>query len=319
MKAKTKARHRGRVLRCDCGEEKFVLTRTGALLVRKGPNGRIVKSPAEPRIHDRWAYLIGDCGAGVKLRFDGVKIVAAESVGIAENARISRLPAVRRDPYEAIVERLDARARARLEQIAATVDQKIAVGLTNAIEVGDLLLEAKGILKHGDFGAWVERRKLDAHNAFKFMRLAERAHERPALLNTFRKIGQEKSIALIRLPDGKLSEVIEHGVPIAGQPKPLDQVTFRQLNNFIRSIIGKSGRGRKKTPAPATKPTERLGLPIALFDAFQEALKGLQALKVHAKAGFTDAQRPAARQLWGNVNRLFFELQDERGFGELLA
>lgn len=303
MNRPTKSRARGRAYECACGEEKLRLTREGVA-------ARV----------DGWGYLFGECGGGVKLRFAGIKIAETRAVERAEAERVRALPARRLDPAQTMLERLDEQARARLEAIVVEVRAGLERGMESWLVVGQLLAEAKDLLKKGDFGLWVEQNGMDRVHAHKFVTMWETVHDAPRRFSqTFVKIGQEKTGLLARLPAAKRLEVLEGGITVEGRPVPLERATFRQLNTYVRSLIGKDPRGRKARPKEEPKPKERLGLPIETFEAFQAAMKGLQALVTKAKSGWTDKEKPAARKFWGNVNHLFFRLQDDFGMGELLA
>jgi hypothetical protein len=277
-------------------------------LTRQGPDAR----------HDGWSYLFGKCRGGVKLRFNGAKVVEWKHFDDAEGDRVRALPAPRLNAYETMLERLDDRQRVRLDAIVTEIRDALREGMTHWLAIGKLLVEAKQLLKKGDFGTWVERNGMDRHNAHRLMSVFDMATAAPAFSSTFRKIGQEKTVLLTRLTEAKRLEVLEHGVPIGGTPKPLDEVTFRELNTYVRSIVGKSARGRKGKAAPAEKPTHRFGLPIGVVEAFQAIDKGFEVLREYAKHGIDPKPAKAMTPLWRRVNRGFFRLQDDHGFAKFL-
>lgn len=313
-------RARGSSHVCPCQHEKFVLTRRGALLVPLAEKRRGAGAPAETRPHDGWAYLFGECGGGVKLRFAGVKVLETRPVERAEADRVRSLPARRLDPIESMLSGLDDKTRARLDAIVVEIRTGLQEGMRSWLAVGRLLAEGKLLLKKGDFGLWVERNGLDRMHAARFITAWETVHDAPQRFSpTLEKIGHLKIELLSRLPEARRLEVLEHGIPINGHPTPLEQVTYRQLNGYVRSIVGRGPRGRKGAATPEAKPSERLGLPIEVFEAFQAAMKGLQALTKKAKEGWSDKEKPAAGKYWGNVNHLFFRLQEDLGMAELLS
>lgn len=306
MTARRRPRARGRAHPCACGEEKLRLT-------HRGPELRV----------DGWSYLVGECGGGVGLRFQGIKVVESREVDKAEIDRLRALPARRVQPHQAMLDALEERTRTRLDTIVVEIREAIHEGMQRWLAVGRLLAEAKRLLKKGDFGLWVEHNGMDRVHAAKLIAVHEMARAVPAFSQTFEKIGQEKTALLTRLPEAKRLEVLEAGVPVQGTPTPLERVTFRQLNAYVRSIVGRDPRGRKPRAeaAPAAKPKERFGLPIEMVEPLQEAMKGLHALRAPVKrelATLTPPQRLAFGRLWVQVMRLFYELHDDLGLGRLL-
>jgi hypothetical protein len=298
-----KSRARGRAYECACGEEKLRLTRSG-------PDAR----------HDGWSYLVGKCGGGVKLRFNGAKVVEWKAVDDHEINRVKTLPVRQISRAELALERLGDVKRARLKEIEIDIREAIQAGMEKWMLVGERLAEAKRILAHGDFGPWVEGNGMDRVHAHKFINAwTMMAATSPALHKRFVNIGQEKTVLLTRLTEAKRLEVLEHGIPVNGAPKPLEDVTFRELNTYVRSIVGKSTRGRKPKPGDADKPTERFGLPLELADPLQAILRGLHALQAVAKKqGIAKKHRVPAGRLWQRVHVLTQKLHHDHRFGELL-
>lgn len=297
-----KKRARGRAYDCVCGGEKLRLTH------ERGVDARA----------ERWGYLIGECGGGVALQFDGAKVVEFKTVDAKEIGRARSLPAPRQEPYEALLAGLIEAQRRRLSEIEAALRKRSADLVVAGVEIGGMLIEANKILGYRHFGLFLDRLKLDRERAFTAMKIAEAVRATPRFFGTFQKLGQEKTAILMRLPEGKRVEVLEEGVALNGGPAtPVDRVTYRQLNAYVRSVVGKSTRGRKPK-AKDDALTERFGLPIEIFDAFQGAMKNLKALEKFARAGWDDTHRPAVAKLWGNVNHLFHRLQDDLAMVDLL-
>ncbi|MGH7341632.1 MAG: hypothetical protein ACREKH_14160, partial [Candidatus Rokuibacteriota bacterium] len=238
-----------------------------------------------------------------------------------EADRVRTLPARRVDPYDGMLEALDETARRRLDGLVVEIRAAVERGMQGWLATGRLLAEAKKLLlKKGDFGRWVERNGMDRAHAHRFIEAWTLVESVPAALSpTLVKVGQHKIALLSRLAPAKRLEVLEHGVALnGGEPQALEQVTYRQLNAYVQSVVGKSARGRKGKGAPAAKPKERLGLPVEVVEAFQGALQHLGTLAKKAKLGWSDKERPAARRFWSNVNHLFFKLQDDLGMAALL-
>ena len=80
---------------------------------------------------------------------------------------------------------MKALATNRLQQIAETVKAEHAKiegawreGLTRALEVGKLLTEAKGLVKHGEWGKWIaDNCQFSERTAQSYMRIADRYPE----------------------------------------------------------------------------------------------------------------------------------------------
>ena len=296
-------RARGRAYLCACDEEKLHLT-------REGPDAR----------HDGWSYLVGKCGGGVKLRFDRMKVVEWKAVDDLEVARVRALPARRLDAVDMALEALDARRREELDAIVADVRSDLLERGRLWVRIGQRLARAKEILGHGVFGRWVERNHMDRNNAYKFIAAWEMVRSAPpAIAQALGTLPQEIVVVLTRFPAAKRNEIVEHGVPINGVLKPLEQTTTREFQAFARASLGKSPRGRKPKDAPATKPTEKHGLPIELADPLTAVLRGLHAIKALVQKDRIPKKHVVAfGRLWNRIHRLTYELHAERGLGDLL-
>lgn len=298
-----KKRPRGRAYECACGEEKLRLSRSG-------PDAS----------HNGWVYLWGECGGGVKLRLDGARIAETRAVEEAEAKRVKALPVRRIEPFDAMVARLDDRQKDRLTVLTAEIREALREGMKQFLVVGKLLADAKRVLQddRGAFTVWVQHNSFDPNSAYKFIAIHEAARSTPGLSQTFGRIGQEKAALLTRLPEAKRAEVLEDGVLVEGKRKPLEQATFRELNTYVRSVVGKSARGRKPGAKGKDEKKQRYGLAVDLFDLFHQTIDGLKRLEKFAAAGWTDEQRKPVANLWRHVNRRFWTLQTDYKMGDLL-
>jgi hypothetical protein len=308
MRARKRAR--GRAYPCACGEEKLRLT-------HRGVDARVTP----------YSYLFGECGGGVRLRFEGIKVVEVQTVSKVVIDQIRNLPARPMDLYQSALEGLDEKTRHRLDELVALVRETLAEGTHQWIEAGGHLCEAKKTLKKGDFGLWVRHNGLDPATAMRFMRAYEVVASIPGFISTSKKtiknIGHWKLFPLSRLSPAKRLEIIEEGVPVNGGMKPLADVTYRDLNAYVKSVVGRDPRGRKaKEKLEEPRPKERFGIPIDLFEPIQQAAQALQRLKVQIKRDALDplnaGQHRAVYRLWMNVNALCYELHNDYGLGELL-
>lgn len=314
-----KTRHRGQRFLCPCQHESFVLTRRGAFHELVGASVE-----ADTRPHDGWTFLTGSCGAGVALRFKGVKVTDSRDVLLEEMKRVRALPARRIEPYEQVLRGLDEKARLRLDAIVAEIRDALAQGMKQWLVAGERLTEAKRLFKgdRGAFGCWVKQNGMDPHHAHRFMTAYDLTRALPAFSPTLVKMGQEKLVLLERLPGPKRIELLEAGVPVNGAVVPIDRVTYRQFNEYVRSITGKSTRGRKAKEKPAgDEPREHYGLPAEFGEALHAALGGLQALKALAKkkrfAELDPKRRRIAGAVWEQAWDLAYRLEHELGLGEL--
>lgn len=317
----SKKRHRGRRVHCPCRNESFVFTRRGAIHeFRTAADQKLASKDVESRVVNGWTYLLGDCGGGAAVRFQGAAVVDSREVFPDELKSLQSLPVKRVDELEAALGALKEAALQKYRENDATLDRRQVEFVQAGLDLGVLLVEQKQILGHRVFGVYLERKGIDRTRAVRSMEIARAFRETPQIYSTSNNLGYEKAALLARLPAPARVELIEAGVPVQGQLVPIARVSYRQLNAHIQSVRGKSTRGRKPKakPEPDSKPAERLGLDIEVFEAFQAAQKGLHALKKKAKAGWSDRERPGARQLWGNVNHLFWVLQDELGMSQLL-
>jgi len=312
-----KRRSRGTRFACSCQQERFALTRGGAtLFVQTGK--RVEEHKPDMARHGAETFLFGTCGGGVALTFNGVSVVGNRDVFMDEAKRIRSLPAPRIDRYASVVAELKEGQRARLDAIESELRQRSGELVTAGVEIGNLLVEAKKLLGHRHFGLFLERMRIDREKAFTAMRIAEVVKATPRFFGTFQKMGQEKTALLMRLPDAKRVEILEDGVPVDGQRVPVTELSYRKFNAVVRSIVGKSSRGRKpKDEGP--KPAERAGVPTGIFEAFQHVFDGLKVLERAAKKDWPAEQRVRIGRLWQQVWRRTYELQNEHGLGELLA
>jgi hypothetical protein len=316
MKAK---RARGRAYRCPCGQERFVLSHRGIVVIHGEGRGQR-EAEAEVRRQGAEAFAFGECGAGVALKFDGARVVGSREARPDEVNRIRALPAVRVDDYTAMVASLTEPQRIRLQQIETALHDRAGHLVVAGVEIGNLLLDANRLLAgHKRFGLFLERLKIAREKAFTAMRIAQAVAAMPQCFGTFQKIGQEKTAILMRLPEARRIELLEQGVPINGHRVPIIEVSFRPLNAVVRSIVGKSARGRKpKTNGDDGKGRDRFGLPADLADPLLDALQAFHGLRAAVKRGLHEKHHVAVDRLWKRIARQFHELNEDYHLGELL-
>lgn len=131
-----------------------------------------------------------------------------------------------------------------LEQVASEIRTITASMLVNVIEIGRRMCEAKQMLPHGAFGAWIEQNTdYSSSTANNFMRLFE-AYGNPqkslfgAELSNCQTIGNlsySKALQLLAIPDADAREafIAEHDV---------EQMTTRELKEAIKKADNAEAR-----------------------------------------------------------------------------
>ena len=132
-----------------------------------------------------------------------------------------------------------------LEQVAAEIRTITASMLVNIIEIGRRMVEAKAMLPHGEFGAWIERETdYSRSTANNFMRLFE-AYGNPqkslfgaelSNVQTFGNLSYSKALALLALPDEEAREAFV-------EAHDVENMTTRELQDALK----KAEDAEKKT------------------------------------------------------------------------
>lgn len=126
------------------------------------------------------------------------------------------------------------------EQIAAEINgiKKTVRGvmLSAAMEIGRLLIEAKGIVPHGEWGAWLENNvDYSQTTANDMMRLYTEYGDQqisldggPSNEELFGALAPSKALALLALPEEDRREFV--------QTKPVEDMSVRQLREEIAQL-----------------------------------------------------------------------------------
>ncbi len=126
------------------------------------------------------------------------------------------------------------------EQIAAEINgikrTVRGVMLSAAMEIGRLLIEAKGIVPHGEWGAWLENNvDYSQTTANDMMRLYTEYGDRqisldggPSNEELFGALAPSKALALLALPEEDRREFV--------QTKPVEDMSVRQLREEIAQL-----------------------------------------------------------------------------------
>lgn len=102
----------------------------------------------------------------------------------------------------------------RLTEIAETVNAEHAKiegvlreGLARAVNVGQLLTEAKGLVNHGEWGAWIaDKCRFSERTAQNYMRIAAKYPELTAKSATVADLTYRKAIALLADPKPSIDQ-----------------------------------------------------------------------------------------------------------------
>lgn len=111
-------------------------------------------------------------------------------------------------------------------EIRSVYKQAGTVAYMAMVEMGRLLVEAKGLVDHGEWGSYVENEVGFSHSqANNYMRIYERSK---TLTNsqTFVNLGFSHIVALLTLPDAQLEEFVEN--------HDVQNMSVRKLNEEIR-------------------------------------------------------------------------------------
>lgn len=150
--------------------------------------------------------------------------------------------------------------------------------------IGHRLLEAKSVLKHGEWLPWLsERVDLSERAAQNFMRLA-REWSNP---QTLADLGASKALALLAVPAEDREEFIAAAhVVDGGEPKKVADMSTRELAQAIKD------RDKAQAEAASAKSTADEAVSMA-----SEAVKSADAersLRAKAQARAADAEARAA-------------------------
>ena len=99
------------------------------------------------------------------------------------------------------------------------------------LSIGDRLIEAKGMLTHGEWLSWLEDRvEFTERTAQRFMRLA-REWRNPTALSD---LGATKALTLLALPPEEREKFIEEVHVVNGEEKSVSDMTSRELEQAVK-------------------------------------------------------------------------------------
>lgn len=150
------------------------------------------------------------------------------------------------------------------------------------LTIGRGLIEAKGLLTHGEWLPWLEERvEFSERTAQNFMRLA-REYSNP---QTLADLGASKALALLALPADEREEFISTAHVVDGEEKATAELSARQLAQAIRDK--EQAQANLRT---AEEARDKMAQDMAIVNA---RLSGLREDLEQAKA----AEAAAAEEL----------------------
>lgn len=133
---------------------------------------------------------------------------------------------------EAIAARPAAAVQERtIDAITADILESKRVGGEAILNIGKCLIEAKGMLSHGEWLPWLtEQVEFSERTATRFMRLAREWTNQTALSD----LGATKALALLALPPEERERFMAESHEVDGEEKNVVDMSARQLEQALR-------------------------------------------------------------------------------------
>lgn len=152
------------------------------------------------------------------------------------------------------------------------------------LEIGARLIEAKGMLSHGEWLPWLtEQVEFSERTAQRFMRLAQE-WSNPTTLSD---LGASKALALLALPPEERDQFIAQSHAVDGQEKEVIDMSARELEKAIRE--------RKEALAAAEEAAVKAKTAEEARAKMEADMKMLKGLLESAKAATASAEDEAGR------------------------
>lgn len=98
--------------------------------------------------------------------------------------------------------------------------------------IGERLIEAKALLPHGEWAAWLEREvQFSQRTAQDMMKLADAYRANP---QTFADLGQSKALALLALPEQERAAFLAQPHEVDGEAKRAADMSVREVKEAVR-------------------------------------------------------------------------------------
>lgn len=118
-------------------------------------------------------------------------------------------------------------------------------GCDTVIAIGQRLIEAKGMLAHGEWLPWLtERVNYSERTAQNFMRLAKAYSSNPQLVAD---LGTSKAVALLALPEAEREEFLTELHEVDGKTKPVADLSRKEFGQAVRQRTAKERPQRRRT------------------------------------------------------------------------
>ena len=118
-----------------------------------------------------------------------------------------------------------------IESITAEIIQRKKNAGREILAIGNCLIEAKAMLSHGEWSAWLEERvEFSERTATRFMRLAREWSNQTALSD----LGATKALTLLALPPEERETFMAENHMVGGEEKTVIDMTSRELEKAIR-------------------------------------------------------------------------------------
>lgn len=179
-------------------------------------------------------------------------------------------------------------------EIVAISNQAAQMAYMSMVEIGKRLVEAKGMVEHGEWGDWLKNEvKFSQRTAQNFMQIYQRSTE--GNTQTFANLGYSQIVALLALPEGEAEEF--------AQTHDVQDMSVRELKETIaeekrqreqaegRAEALQQAASRAKTSEEAlTKKLERLEKRLSRAEQ-AEANARKEADRLRENPEITDAQK----------------------------
>lgn len=130
---------------------------------------------------------------------------------------------------QSVTETKEPTDESTLIQLKTEIKSYISQISQNIIEIGKRLIQAKSLVKHGEWSTWLENNfSLSQNVAGRFMQVAERFSNSA----TSQNLNQSQMIALLSLPDAKETEKFIEQKALEGNP--VENMTVKTIRKEIK-------------------------------------------------------------------------------------
>lgn len=179
-----------------------------------------------------------------------------------------------------------------VDVVAAEIRALTASMLSNVIEIGRRMCEAKELLPHGAFGQWIEESTgYSRSTATNFMRLFQEYGAAQGSLfgaevncQSIGNLSYSKALALLALPADERESFVETTHIVDGQEKTVEEMSNKELQQAIRD----KKAAEERAAALESELNAQRTVTADKLEAASEELKGLQEELERAKAEAAD-------------------------------